>query len=334
MFYICFKIVNRIALKFYFKKIEVVGLENVPKDCPLVITSNHQNAFIDAFLVGAFIPVPIHFLTRSDVFKWWSKPIMKLVNMMPIYRIRDGYASLTQNEAIFKTCEELFRRKKSILIFAEGNHGEDHYLRPLSKGAGRLALNSHQVIDKALKVLPVGLNYFNHTMPNSKLIITFGVPIQVSDFAKRYDESSGSGLIAMRDAIAVAMKSTLIIPEKTDDYEQLKKTIFQKKNEKLSFSELRNIKVSDPNVETPKRPSHLLPKILNPIPFLIISKLLSGIKDVVFRSSVKYAVGIFVFPIWWLLSFFIIYWLFGIIPAATVVAIMVISLLASYKWSK
>jgi len=332
MFYFCFKIVNRIALKFYFKKIEIVGLENVPKDCPLVVAPNHQNAFIDAFLVGAFMPVPIYFLTRSDVFNRWSKPILKLVNMMPIYRIRDGYASLTQNEAIFKTCEELFRRKKSILIFPEGNHGEDHYLRPLTKGAARLALNSEQVIDESLKVLPVGLNYFNHTKPSSKLIIAFGVPIHVSDFVKKYQESSGSGLTTMREAISDGIKSTLIIPDKTDDYEQLKQTIFQRKNEKLSFAELRKIKASSENIEPPKTSSHWIPKILNPVPFLLIKKILSGVKDVVFKSSVKYAVGVFAFPIWWLISFAVFYWLLGIIPATIIVLAMILSLIASYKW--
>ncbi|MEP5613232.1 MAG: lysophospholipid acyltransferase family protein [Cyclobacteriaceae bacterium] len=332
MFYFLFQHFLRISLRMYFKKVEIVGLENLPKDAPIIIAPNHQNAFLDPFLAGSFMPFPINFLTRADVFTWWSKPILKSLNMIPIYRIRDGYGKLSMNDAIFRTCEELFRQKKTVLIFAEGNHGKDHYLRPLTKGTSRLALQAQAAIEDDLQIVPVGINYFDHRKPGAKVILVYGKPFSVKPFVEKYDESSGSGLIAIRDALSEAMKSTLVIPEKTDDYEQLKKTIFQKKHEKLSFSELRKIKGGDTEIKARSTSSHWLPKVLNPVPFLIIVKMLTGVKDVVFKSSVKYAVGVFAFPIWWLLSFFIIYWLVGIISASITVLTMILSLIASYKW--
>ncbi|MEP1096632.1 MAG: lysophospholipid acyltransferase family protein [Cyclobacteriaceae bacterium] len=332
MFYLLFQQFLRITLRLYFKKVEIIGLENLPRNAPIIIAPNHQNAFLDPFLAGCFMPFPINFLTRADVFTWWTKPILRSLNMIPIYRIRDGYGKLSMNDAIFRTCEELFRQKKTVLIFAEGNHGEDHYLRPLTKGTSRLALQAQAAIEEDLQIVPVGINYFDHRKPGAKVILVYGKPFSVKPFVEKYDESSGSGLIAIRDALSDAMKSTLIIPEKTDDYEQLKKTIFQKKNERLSFSELRKIKASDENTELSKTSSHWIPKILNPVPFLVIKKMLSGVNDVVFKSSVKYATGVFAFPIWWLLSFFIFYWLLGIIPATIIVLTMILSLIASYKW--
>lgn len=332
-FYSFLKVFFRLALKCYFKKIEIVGIEKVPTDSPLLITPNHQNAFLDAFLVGAFSPVPLHFLTRSDVFTWWSKPIMKLLNMMPVYRIRDGYSRLSENEVIFETCKELFSKNKSILMFAEGNHGEHHYLRPLTKGAARLAIQSQQVIESELKVVPIGLNYFDHQASNSKVIVVFGTPIPISEFVDIYQQSSGLGLNALRDEITSGMKSTLIIPEQTDNYEALRKTILQKENEDLTFEELRNIKASD-SVVAEARSGNWMAKILNPLPFLVIWKVISSVKDVVFHSSLKFAIGLILFPLWWLLCFFILLWFFGIIPATIVVLLMIFSLPFSYRWLK
>ncbi len=334
LIYSFIKVFFRFALKCYFRRIEIVGVENVPKDSPLLITPNHQNAFLDAFLVGAFAPTELHFLTRSDVFKWWSMPVMKLFNMIPVYRIRDGYSRLSKNEAIFKACEEIFARKKSVLMFAEGDHGEHHYLRPITKGAARLALQSQISIEGDIKVLPVGLNYFDHQAACGKVMIVFGEPIPVSEFVPQYKEHNGKGLNTMKDRITEAMKSTLIIPEKTEDYELVRRTVFRRKNEPLSFSKLRNIQPKDQIEITVKQSHHIFARILNPIPFMVIRKVLAGVDDVVFHSSLKFAIGLIFFPLWWLGVFFAIKLSLEIITALTVVLIMIFTLFASYKWLK
>lgn len=259
---------------------------------------------------------------------------MKLVNMMPIYRIRDGYSKLSENEVIFKTCEEIFQKRKSILMFAEGNHGEHHYLRSITKGAARLALQSQLMIEDELKIVPVGLNYFDHQASNTKVIIVFGKPITVSEFVESYKKSSGVGLNSLKDEITDGMKSTLIIPEHTEDYEALKNTVFQKTNQDLPFHVLRKLKANDRIVLPKTRSKHLIAKVLNPIPFLVIWKVLNGVKDIVFHSSLKFSIGLILFPIWWMVVFLILNGLFGIIPAVIVVLLMILSLLVSYRWLK
>lgn len=329
-FYPIFRNLFRGTLQLYYKKISVEGFEKVPRDCPVLVTCNHQNAFVDALLAGGFIPVQIFSLTRSDVFTWWNRPIMWALNMMPIYRIRDGYSSLSQNEAVFKTCADIFSRKRAILIFAEGNHGEDHYLRPLTKGAARLAIQSQMQIEQDLKIVPVGLNYFNHTRPGSKVLISFGDPISVRDYVGSFEENSGKGLIKMRDAIADGMKATLAIPEKTEDYEDRKATVFRKENESLTLQELRSLPTKK-GLPAEKKSNYLVAKILNPLPFLLIKKVLSGVKDIVFFTSLKYGIGLVAFPIWWLSSYFTINAFFGVIPAAVSVGVMITALFISNR---
>lgn len=330
-FYASFKVFIKFMLRLYFRRIRIEGIENVPKGVPLLITPNHQNALIDPLIVGAFIPTPIHFLTRSDVFKWWIKPVMKWINMMPIYRIRDGYSKLALNNQVFETCKEIFWKDGSVLMFAEGNHGKEYFLRPLTKGAARLALQCQTELESDLMILPVGLNYFEHRNPQSTVLVRFGMPIRVRDYLKDYDEDRAKGLIGMRDAISDGMKATLVIPEQTEDYELRKRMIFQEKNERLSFSLLKELNPSQNQDEAGKKSHHRLAKMLNPVPFLIMNYFLRKTEDVVFHSTLKFGIGLFAFPLWWAMVFLLLWFVVGINIAALAVIVMVFGLFFSYQ---
>ena len=320
----------RVTLRLYFKKIRIEGRENVPRNEPLLVTPNHQNAFLDPFISGSFAPFPFHFLTRQDVFVWWSKPILKMLNMMPIYRIRDGYAKLSQNDAVFETCKELFHQDKAVLIFPEGNHGEHHYLRPLTKGAARIALFSQQEMSKDLKILPVGINYFDHQKPQTGVVLVYGKPISVRPFAEEFEKNGPKALLKLKEAISDAMKETLVIPDETPDYDLKKKRIFQEDNLGLTFKELRNFNYQEAKDPKPRKRGRIA-RILNPLPFFVIKKVLSGIKDIVFQSSIKYATAIVAFPVWWLLVFTILFFTVGIQIALLTVFVMVFGLFYSYS---
>lgn len=329
-FYAFCKFLMSVALRIYFRNVRIEGLENVPKNEPLLVTPNHQNAVLDPLLAGSLINIPLHFLTRQDAFVWWSKPILKLLNMMPIYRIRDGYAKLSQNDAVFETCKQLFKENKSVLIFPEGNHGENHYLRPITKGAARIALFSQQQMDKELKVLPVGLNYFDHHHAQSGVVIVYGKPFSIKPFADEFEEIGVKALLKCREAISNAMKETLVIPDETEDYVQKKNAIFQEKNIGLSFDELRNFPYQNEDVP-PKKERGKIARLLNPIPFLIIKRMVSNIKDVVFYSSTKFAVGLFAFPIWWAVVYLLLSFVVGTPIALLAVFVMVFGLFYSYS---
>ncbi|MEM9897021.1 MAG: lysophospholipid acyltransferase family protein, partial [Bacteroidota bacterium] len=194
------------ALAIFYRKVRIEGMDKIPRDKPLLIVSNHQNALLDPLLVGSFFPFPIHFLTRADVFNKRSRPYLKKLNMMPIYRIRDGFKSLSANDAVFEKCKEVFGKAESIMIFPEGNHGKHHYLRPLTKGAARLALSSQLAIQKELLILPVGVNYFDHRTPRSTVFIKYGEPFAVQSFLEEYEENNAKGLQVLRDRMSEEMK--------------------------------------------------------------------------------------------------------------------------------
>lgn len=274
---------------------------------------NHQSAFMDALIVGVYFRLPVHFLTRADIFKkGWVISILKSLHMMPIYRIRDGIQSLSGNDAVFETCFDLLKDGKSVLIFPEGNHGMEYYLRPISKGSARLALDAREALDPSipLYVLPVGINYFSHRYPFAKVKIKFGVPINTGDYHALYQEHKQKAYNAFKGDLEEGMRSTLIIAENSADYEQKREFIFQPKHENLSFSELKKMGDSPVSGTRPPRRQGLVARLMvsflgifNFVPLIGLSRFLRIFKDPVFMVSIKYLAGSFFHILWWSLWF-------------------------------
>src|SRR6187455_2772390 len=131
LFYSTLKTISTISLKFYFRKWQVKGREHIPTG-PVIFVPNHQNAFLDAVIAACSSKKNPWFLTRANVF---DKPaaawILNKLQMLPIYRFRDGFATLKKNEQVLDDIVGMLNRGNSILIFAEGNHDDQYSLRPL-----------------------------------------------------------------------------------------------------------------------------------------------------------------------------------------------------------
>jgi hypothetical protein len=100
-------------------------------------------------------------LTRSDVFTHpWLNRFFSYLQMMPVYRIRDGRDTIRQNEEIFARCARLLAQGEAIVIFPEANHNLKRRVRPLSNGFIRILFMSQNLSpDQDLYMLPVGFNY-------------------------------------------------------------------------------------------------------------------------------------------------------------------------------
>ena len=331
--YIFWRFVAKLNVYLYFSKIEINGEKNVPDDdAPFIYAVNHQAAFLDAVLLGTLSPFPVYYLTRSDVFKPATKWILSSFNMIPIYRIRDGFSSLSKNEAIFETIKDLLLEDKRILIFPEGNHHHTHFLRPVSKGVSRIAFNSQLVNDKDILVVPVGLNYFSHTRSGRKLILNYGKPIRVKDYMPEDEKPGPKDLNKFRVAVAEGIKENLVIPEDDGNYEN-RKLVFSRKNENLNFKDIRQLANGNQHFieQDSSAFANILSKILllpNLPAFLLyyyVEK--NKISQTAFISSIKLAFGMFIFPTWLILSFLIIGLIWGWSIGGIVVGIQLLAFL-------
>jgi len=196
-----------LGLYCYHKKIEVHGLENIPKNKPVLFLPNHQNALIDVLLVGVDCNRKPYFLARSDVFGGRIlNTLFNYVRMIPIYRIRDGRNTLSKNDAVFDSCAQVLGRGKAIVMFPEGNHSLKRRVRPLSKGFTRVlfrALERSPELD--IQLIPVGLNYLHAEQFPDSATLYYGTPISVQAL---YDKEDAQGsIVRIKEAVASQLKT-------------------------------------------------------------------------------------------------------------------------------
>ena len=177
--------VARIALKIYFRKIYFSGIENLPKDKPIILAANHPTAFLEPCLLACLLPQPLHFLVRGDFF---DKPIFRTLleslQMIPIYRMKDkGIQGVKNNFSTLDIVYEHLKKKHTILILAEGRTIHEKRLRPIQKGAARMALGAiekYPALD--VQIVPLGVNYDDVLSFRSFVMLDIGQPIDVKTY--------------------------------------------------------------------------------------------------------------------------------------------------------
>lgn len=202
----------RLAIKLFYRRIEILGTEHYPSGGPVLLAPNHQNAFMDALIPAVFAPRPIHFLVRADVFKGkFANWFFHSLNMMPVYRQRDGMANLAKNEEVFEMCFDILRNDGTLLIFPEAGHLGERRLRPLSKGFTRIvfgAMKDHEHLD--INIVPLGLNYTNYHQSQSRLLISYGQPIAVKGFVETYKDSPARAMTKLRSELQGDLENQII----------------------------------------------------------------------------------------------------------------------------
>lgn len=166
----------------YFSRVTRQGLSNIPKNKPVIFAANHQNSLIDPIVIATTNRYPVFFLTKSDVFK--NPTVAKVLysmNMLPIYRERDGGDFKEKNIQIFNRCSEILGKNGRIIIFPEGSHNNQNRLRQLKKGIARIALQADNESEKDVWIVPVGLNYSNTRNKCADLLISYGEAINATE---------------------------------------------------------------------------------------------------------------------------------------------------------
>ena len=199
IFYLVFKRLVRTGFQCYYKEIRMSHMERVPLDRAVMLLPNHQNALMDPLLYAAFAKGKPYFLTRSDVFenkilKW----IFQGLRMMPIYRLRDGRETLSQNQAVFERCAYLFSQGEHLLLFPEANHNLRRQVRPLSKGFTRIISQSYESSpNREITIVPVGMNYQNAAHFPDRVALCFGEPFPTRSYWS--DDNRELDFSALRD---------------------------------------------------------------------------------------------------------------------------------------
>ena len=318
----CMLCVTLIFNCFLHKKITVVGEENIPKKGAILFIGNHQNALIDAILIPTTTKREIHFLTRASAFstKLVTK-FLKSLNMIPVYRIRDGMHTIERNVAVFEQCFEILKDEKAIEIFAEGAHHLKRQILPLKKGFARIILGTLQKYPELeIQIVPIGINYDSHLNFPSSVSIHYGKPILANNFIDI--ENPDIRFSSIINEVTSALKKLTLHVEDNDNYDEIIQKLENNNIDYTSPIEANNLlkSINKTSKETtPKKstinwftPIHLLAKLNSLIPLLIWKKLKLSITDIVFTNTYRFAIITTLIPFFYIIQASIIYSLFSL----------------------
>jgi 1-acyl-sn-glycerol-3-phosphate acyltransferase len=206
----------------FYRRVIVMGRENVDHDCHNIFAPNHQNALMDALAVVCTDTKQHIYLARSDIYKKkFIASILYFLKILPVYRIRDGFDNLRLNDEIFLKTVEVIKHKNGIVILPEGNHLGRRRLRQLKKGICRIAFSAEEVNDFNLKIkiIPVGLEYSHYFRFRQVLTVVYGKPIEVSEYTEIYKVNPARAQNDLRDRLSEEMKKLMVHIETEEDYE-------------------------------------------------------------------------------------------------------------------
>ncbi len=214
------KLIVQIALRIFFRKIEVQNREALPDKGPMIVAANHPSTIMDASVIGCFLKQKPRFLTKASVF---NSPVSKwvLTNMraIPVMRAADSPDGKANTSFLFSKCFERLADGDTILIFPEGVSKHGRQLHKIKTGAARIALGAEAEYDFELgvKIVTIGLNYSNPRLFRSDLYITVNDPIEVREWKEQYLQDERATAQALTDKIKEQLHEQIIITQDAEE---------------------------------------------------------------------------------------------------------------------
>jgi 1-acyl-sn-glycerol-3-phosphate acyltransferase len=207
MVYALLRAVAGIALRWFYRDIDVRGVERIPRRRPLLVTVNHPNALVDALIVGWVVPRRILITAKSTLFK---NPIagalLSWLGVLPLRRASDERdasqrSDPSRNVDTFRAVHDALRRSGAVLIFPEGKSHDEPALAPLKTGAARMALQARNAGDvPGLTIVPIGLTFEQKEAPRTQVLVQVGQPLPIEHWHSTADGREIESLTAEIDS--------------------------------------------------------------------------------------------------------------------------------------
>lgn len=209
----------RLSLRVYFRRIEIVGLDNVPRDTPVIFVLNHPNALVDPVFLLCLAPRRVSFVAKATLFRM---PVVgylvRALDSLPAYRRQDEGEDSARNLETFAAARRLLSRGGTIGICPEGVSHDEPRLKPLKTGAARIALgavSSGAAID--LQIVPVGLYYTEKTTFRSSALLYFGEPLPVAPVVLEPDGTPPREAVRdLSDRVEKALRDVILHAEQEE----------------------------------------------------------------------------------------------------------------------
>ena len=187
---------GRLALRWFYSGVEVIGIEHLPLQGPVLLASNHPNALVDALVIGCTLQRPVTLtakatLLENPITRW----LVRSVGVVPLRRAADDASRAagkpldpSRNAAAFAAVLDALQAGRVVLVFPEGKSHSQPELAPLKTGLARMALMARGERQMtALPIIPIGLTFERKWDPRSRVLMHIGTPISIDDVSPNAD---------------------------------------------------------------------------------------------------------------------------------------------------
>ncbi|HEX4932124.1 MAG TPA: 1-acyl-sn-glycerol-3-phosphate acyltransferase [Gemmatimonadaceae bacterium] len=189
MLYRLLRAIATLAVRWYYRRIEVEGLDRIPRHGAAILAANHWNALVDALLVGTTLARPVRLTAKATLLEHpVTRLIVHAVGIVPLRRVSDerqrgdGQPAEARNAQSFAALLDALAAGELVLIFPEGKSHSDPELAPLKTGCARLALLARTERGLAqVPIIPVGLTFERKGAPRSRVALQIGAPVTADD---------------------------------------------------------------------------------------------------------------------------------------------------------
>lgn len=212
------------SVRSSYRKYQVEGIENLPKDGSVIWASNHTNALMDPMVMLPANKIRKVFVARADIFKKkWAQRALYFLRVMPIYRIRDGINAVKQNDEAIAQATGVILDGVPFIIFPEATHRPKHSLLKLSKGIFHIAENAIEKSNgKPVYIQPIGIEYSDYFRFRGKVLVRFGKPLSVNKFLEEHaDEPAPVAMLQMRSLLSDALAKEIVYIPDDEDYDAI-----------------------------------------------------------------------------------------------------------------
>lgn len=209
---------------FFYRRVIVIGRDNINPNDYLIFAPNHQNALMDALAVLFTHKGQPVFLARADIFKRkFIASLLFFLKILPVYRLRDGFDNVKSNDIVFNKTIEVLRNKNGLVILPEGSHEGVRRLRQLKKGICRIAFQADEAtgFNLNIKIIPVGVEFTHYSRIRQVLTVVYGKPIEISQFYESYRKNQQRAMNDLRGLLSAEMEKNMVHIESEEDYEAI-----------------------------------------------------------------------------------------------------------------
>jgi glycerol-3-phosphate O-acyltransferase/dihydroxyacetone phosphate acyltransferase len=190
-----------LAARGLFRTVEVVGLERLPRDRPVLLVANHFNGAVDALMLVAALHRFPRFVAKATLWNVLpARPFLALAGLVPVHRPEDQ-RGVAGNAETFARAAQVLRKGRTLALFPEGTTHDRLELARLRTGAARIALGARAAGIERIAIVPVGLTYEDKLAVRSRALVRVGKPIDLDSEFPASPESADQDGPEARDAV-------------------------------------------------------------------------------------------------------------------------------------